>query len=443
MLADGRILVAGGHSGVDGKGIVPSELYDTPATPGRPGPDMRNGRWYPTNTTLASGEVLTISGGDTAGVVNMIPEVWSPGGSNGQGSWRALTTATASLPYFPMMFVAPNGTAYVAGPNQSTGYLNTSGTGGWTAGPNRTFGGRDYGSAVMYDAGKILVGGWRQPDAERGGHRPQLRRARRVWRRVDSMAVPRRQMNATLLADGTVLATGGSNAAGFNTKPTDDQGPRRGAVGSDDRKVDGAGPADPLPAVPLDRACCSPMRGCCRSAAASPRPRGSRTTIRGRRSRRPTSSSWTGPRPTARRSAPPPTTWATGRASRRHLERGSDREGHLDSSLDRDPRDQHEPADELSRVHRERLDAHGHGAGERQPGAAWTLHAVHRGRERSTVDREDHTDQVIAGSSSTWGFLGVCSTGPSSGRPVTTAPRSRNRRADTSTRPSSDPTARL
>ncbi len=43
--------------------------------------------------------------------------------------------------------------------NQATGYLNTSGNGSWTTGPNRTFGGRDYGSAVMYDAGKILVVG--------------------------------------------------------------------------------------------------------------------------------------------------------------------------------------------------------------------------------------------------------------------------------------------
>jgi hypothetical protein len=34
------------------------------------------------------------------------------------------------------------------------------------------------------------------------------------------MAVARRQTNATLLADGTVLVTGGTNAGGFNTAPT-------------------------------------------------------------------------------------------------------------------------------------------------------------------------------------------------------------------------------
>jgi Domain of unknown function (DUF1929) len=155
-------------------------------------------------------------------VLNVIPEVWTPGGFNGEGAWRGLTSATASLPYYPMMFVAPNGTAFVAGPKQSTGYLNTTGSGSWTTGPNRTYGGRDYGSAVMYNAGKILVVGGGSPtntaeviDLNAGGAA--------FWRRVDTMAVARRQMNATLLADGTVLATGGSNAAGFNTKPTSDK----------------------------------------------------------------------------------------------------------------------------------------------------------------------------------------------------------------------------
>ena len=34
------------------------------------------------------------------------------------------------------------------------------------------------------------------------------------------MSVARRQINATLLADGTVLVTGGTNASGFNSAPT-------------------------------------------------------------------------------------------------------------------------------------------------------------------------------------------------------------------------------
>jgi hypothetical protein len=34
------------------------------------------------------------------------------------------------------------------------------------------------------------------------------------------MSVARRQLNATLMADGKVLVRGGTNAAGFNTAPT-------------------------------------------------------------------------------------------------------------------------------------------------------------------------------------------------------------------------------
>ena len=74
---------------------------------------MQNGRWYPTNTTLATGEVLTISGGDTAGTRNLIPEVWQ----NGILA-RALHRIAVPCRYYPMMFAAPDGRVFMAGPGQ-------------------------------------------------------------------------------------------------------------------------------------------------------------------------------------------------------------------------------------------------------------------------------------------------------------------------------------
>ena len=111
----------------------------------------------------------------------------------------------------------------MVGPEQQGYYLNTSGTGSWTAtGPVSRFGYRGYGSAVMYDAGKILLV---------GGNEATPTNTAEI---IDLNAVPvppgatsrpwlwaRRQLNATLLADGKVLVTGGSNAPGFNAPPTD------------------------------------------------------------------------------------------------------------------------------------------------------------------------------------------------------------------------------
>ena len=215
LLPDGRLFVAGGHSGIDNQGIRSSQTYDFATNSWTAGPDMRNGRWYPSVLALANGEMLTISGGDTAKALNTIPEVRTTG-----GTWRALTGAASNIPYYPMMFVAPNGTVFVAGPSRNTGFLNTSGTGSWTTGPSPVYSGsRDYGAAVMYDAGKILLVGGGGPtntaekiDLITGGG----------WEGAGGMRVARRQMNATLLADGTVLVTGGTNASGFNSMPTND-----------------------------------------------------------------------------------------------------------------------------------------------------------------------------------------------------------------------------
>ncbi len=212
FLPDGRLLSAGGHSGTDNLGIRSSTIYNFATNAWTLGPSMQNGRWYPTNTTLATGEVLTVSGGDTAQARNLIPEVYQAG-----GTWRVLSGASLYLPYYPMMFVTPSGTVFAAGPSQTTYYLDPTGTGHWTAGASSLFGTRDYGSAVMYDVGKILMVGGGSPtataeviDLNAGG----------TWRYVASMSVARRQNNATILADGKVLVTGGTNATGFNNAPT-------------------------------------------------------------------------------------------------------------------------------------------------------------------------------------------------------------------------------
>lgn len=214
LLRDGQLVVAGGHSGVDNYGTRTTYVFDYKTNTWRQGADMRNGRWYPTTTALPNGQMLVISGGDTAARLNVIPEVYAPG----PNVYRALTSAVKSVPYYPMMFVAPNGKVLAVGPDQATAYLNTAGKGAWTAGPTRLFGNRDYGSAVMYDAGKILVVG--------GGDTPTNTAeaidllGANTWSFVGPLAVARRQVNATLLADGKVLVTGGTNATGFNSAPT-------------------------------------------------------------------------------------------------------------------------------------------------------------------------------------------------------------------------------
>jgi hypothetical protein len=214
FLADGRLLSAGGHSGIDNQGILTTAIFDFASNMWTTGPNMQNGRWYPSNTTLATGEVLTLSGGDVEQATNLIPEVYQS-----SGTWRVLSTASLYLPYYPFAFVTPTGTVFVAGPSQTTYFLDPAGTGHWSSGPSSLYGYRDYGSALMYDAGKILMVGGGGPTASaevidlNAG-------AAASWRSVPPMAVARRQSNATIIADGKVLVTGGSNSAGFNFAPT-------------------------------------------------------------------------------------------------------------------------------------------------------------------------------------------------------------------------------
>ena len=212
FLPDGRLLVTGGHLD-DLKGLHDANIFDPLSQAWTAVAPMSWARWYPTSTTLANGEVLTLAGTDETGAPVVTPEVWTGAG------WRILPGAAGDLPYYPRMFVAPSGLVFYAGELQQSAYLDPTGDGGWTPAAASNYGRRDYGSAVMYRPGRVLIVGGSDPPNGAPTSTAEvidLTAPAPVWRYTESMAYPRRQFNTTLLPDGRVLATGGTSASGFS-----------------------------------------------------------------------------------------------------------------------------------------------------------------------------------------------------------------------------------
>jgi len=216
FLSDGRLFIAGGHIS-DNVGLAYAYTYNPFTNSWSRLPDMNNGRWYPTATTLANGDILVVAGTiDTSTGMNLLPQVWQ----TATATWRNLTSAQLEQPYYPYMFLAPNGKVFSAGPSQTTRYLDTSGSGAWTVVGNNTYGTRNWGSAAMYNDGKVMIVGG-EPGAFYGSGSAvaptntaeviDLTAATPAWQPVASMAYPRKHHNATLLPDGKVLVTGGSS----------------------------------------------------------------------------------------------------------------------------------------------------------------------------------------------------------------------------------------
>lgn len=216
-LPDGRLLVTGGHNLQDGVGLPHTNIfkYNDSINPWAAGPDMNAGRWYPTNTTLANGEVLVVTG-DTGAGHNTTPQVWQTNVSNpALESWRSLPARDFVL--YPWMHVSPkDGRVFNSGPDGgNTGYLNTT-TGAWTAGPPT--GGNFYrgeGTSVMYDTGKIIILGGGSPPTS-SAEIINLNATTPAWQAIAPMANARRHVNGTVLPDGTVLVTGGTSLGGNN-----------------------------------------------------------------------------------------------------------------------------------------------------------------------------------------------------------------------------------
>jgi hypothetical protein len=198
-LVDGSLFLAGGNKNAQLQGIVQTHAFDSDSNTWSLGPNMAAERWYPSVTPLRNGEMLITEGGPD------MPEVRKT-----DGGLRALSTASLNLPLYPWIDVAPDGRAFYSGPDQTMRKLDTAGSGSWQSIGQRDALNRDYGSRALYDVGKILVAGGASSSTDArvidlNGPTPRVSA-------TAPMANGRRQHNLTVLADGTVLATGGNSS---------------------------------------------------------------------------------------------------------------------------------------------------------------------------------------------------------------------------------------
>jgi hypothetical protein len=141
----------------------------------------------------------------------------------GQG-WRTLPGANTEYwpDWYPNIYQLSNGLVFGATPAQESFFINPSGAGSISEGPSMHDPRRFDGASVMYAQDQIIaIGG----DAARGsppagGSGRQITNTAEVinldspnptWQYTGSMKYSRYLLNATLLPDGTVLATGGTS----------------------------------------------------------------------------------------------------------------------------------------------------------------------------------------------------------------------------------------
>ena len=163
------------------------------------GANMNRSRWYSSSITLVNGETY-IQGGaggtDYAEIRGL------------DGKFRVLTSApTSSFDYmYPRNFVAPDGRVFGFDSNGKMYYIVPGGTGsaaqvGQLGAPT----GNDA-SAAMFRPGRILLFG----GSSAGAQVIDITSGTPIVTPTNSLSSQRRLVNATVLANGRVLATGGS-----------------------------------------------------------------------------------------------------------------------------------------------------------------------------------------------------------------------------------------
>lgn len=212
VLADGRVLVAGGSPGDWGQVTASAEIYDPTTRTWSVTGSMSTPRFIHTATLLPNGKVL-VAGGEAAGSWLASAELYDPT----TGTWartgsmlvgRSLHTAT----------LLPNGKVLVAGGygrgDLKSAELYDPASGAWSATGSMNSARLHY-PAVLLPNGKVLVCGG---DVFGGGAYPPTAAAELYdpssgqWSDTGSLHTARNFHNAVLLMNGKVLVAGGGGA---------------------------------------------------------------------------------------------------------------------------------------------------------------------------------------------------------------------------------------
>jgi len=212
-LWDGRILFAGGDGGAAGANgpLANSNIYNPVSNTWHRTQNMNAPRWYSSVAALSNGEMLTLGGTyepSPIGEVFQFDQTWRPLSGNftqplsGDYQWLQQT---------------PEGTVLSFGPHNIMVDIDTTGAGKYTPQTMRdSVEDRDYGSYAMFKPGKILVAG----GAQGLDSAVLIDTATRQSSDTNPMNHGRRQHNLTILADGSVLATGGNDDGARYYSPT-------------------------------------------------------------------------------------------------------------------------------------------------------------------------------------------------------------------------------
>jgi hypothetical protein len=164
--------------------------------------------------------VLIVGGNSNeATTSNYITDVWNPSTNTLRRLTGASTQGRTFQHQYPWLHVGSNGQVFYSGPSVQMSYLNTSNTGSWGTTTKRDRTGRQYGSSVLYEPGKLLVMGGGSKDNVTNTAVTVNLTSGVTATATASMSSKRHNLNATLLADGQVFVNGG-NTSGVNFDDT-------------------------------------------------------------------------------------------------------------------------------------------------------------------------------------------------------------------------------